>query len=120
MAIQIYGISSCSTVKRAAKWFEAAGCDVESNDFRRTPVSLEKVSSWVKAFGAKAMKNTSGGSYRALGTEKDQWDDAQWAHAFAQDVMLIKRPVIEKDGVPLVVGFRKSDEELRSLFGLEE
>jgi arsenate reductase len=61
---------------------------------------------WVEAFGVQKLKNTSGGSYRALPDAKSGWSDAQWIEAFAADAMLIKRPVIERDGVPVSVGFR--------------
>ena len=70
------------------------------------------------AFGAKAMRNTSGGAYRALGDEKKTWSDARWQEAFAADPMLIKRPIVEKDGVPVAVGFREDRyRELREQFG---
>ena len=55
------------------------------------------------------MRNTSGGAYRALGDEKKSWSDAQWVTAFNQDAMLIKRPIIERDGQPVMVGFRGDD-----------
>ena len=112
--LTVYGISSCGTVKKARKWLDAHGADHEWVDFRKTPVSGERVASWVASLGSKAMRNTSGGAYRALPAEKSDWDDAQWTEAFAADPMLIKRPIIERDGVAVQVGFRGSDEQIES------
>jgi arsenate reductase len=112
--LTVYGISSCGTVKKARKWLEAHGAAHDWVDFRKTPPSAERVHDWVVAFGAKAMRNTSGGAYRALGDEKKMWSDAQWEAAFAKDTMLIKRPIIERHGKPVQVGFRGTDEEFES------
>lgn len=110
--LTVYGISSCGTVKKARKWLDAQDASHEWVDFRKTPVSAERVASWVNTLGAKSMRNTSGGAYRALPADKADWDDARWADAFSADAMLIKRPIIERDGVAVQVGFRGTDEEI--------
>ena len=38
------------------------------------------------------------------------WNDAEWATAFSEDVMLLKRPLFVKDGVAVAVGFRNATE----------
>ncbi len=112
--LTVYGIPSCGTVKKALAWLTSEGVPHHFVDFRSTPPSPEQVARWTAALGAQAMRNTSGGSYRALGAEKDGWDDATWTGAFAADPMLIRRPVIEQDGAPVLVGFRGTDAELRA------
>jgi len=116
MGVQVFGIKTCDTVRKACKWFEANGVQVERIDFRANPPASDQVRDWVAHFGVKALKNTSGGAYRALPDAKKDWDDASWAEAFCKDPMLIKRPVIVRDGTPIGVGFRGSDEELRARF----
>jgi len=110
--MKVYGISSCGTVKKAIAWLRARGVAFEQIDLRNAPPSEADVQRWVAAFGARAMRNTSGGAYRALPAEKKDWDDERWASAFSADPMLIKRPIIERDGKPLKVGFRGDDEQL--------
>lgn len=112
MTIKIYGISTCGTVKKAKKWLDERGVGYEWSDFRQTPPAKSQVASWADAFGSKKMRNTSGGAYRALGEEKKAWDDAQWVDAFNADAMLIKRPIIERNGAPVMVGFRGDDAEI--------
>jgi arsenate reductase len=106
MALTIYGIPSCGTVKKARAWLDKKGVAHAFVDFRATPPSPTQVRAWVTAFGAKAMRNTSGGSYRALPDEKSTWSDAEWTKQFIEDPMLIKRPIVEKDGTPVAVGFK--------------
>ena len=112
--VVVWGIPSCSTVKKARAFLDDNGVAHRFADLRATPPSREAVARWVKAFGNKAMRNTAGASYRALPSDKETWADAQWIASFAADPMLIKRPVIEKDGAALVVGF-KPDELRRAL-----
>jgi arsenate reductase len=106
MALTVYGIPTCGTVRKARSWLDANGHAHTFVDLRQSPPARAQVDGWVARFGASALRNTSGGSYRALGPEKDGWSPEQWAAAFAADPMLIKRPVIERDGAPLQVGFR--------------
>jgi len=108
----VYGIPTCQTVKKARRWLADRGVEAEFVNLRSAPPSREHVSKWIDAFGSKPMRNTSGGSYRALPPEKKTWDDATWLDHFAGDPMLLKRPIIEKDGEPVLVGFRGSDEDL--------
>lgn len=87
-------------------------------DLRATPPSPETVARWVAAFGALPMRNLSGGSYRALGPEKEGWGDAAWTAAFAADPMLLKRPILEVDGRPALVGWTLPEEEIARRLGL--
>jgi arsenate reductase (glutaredoxin) len=103
--LTVYGIPTCGTVKKARAWLDGRGVKYTWVDMRTTPPDRARVTRWAKKLGAKALRNTSGGAYRALGPEKDTWTDAAWVDAFAGDAMLIKRPVIERDGEPASVGF---------------
>lgn len=105
----VWGIPSCGTVKRARALLDELGAAHRFADLRATPPLLATVARWVEAFGNKALRNTAGASYRALPAAKEDWSDAQWIAAFAADAMLIKRPVVEKDGAPVLVGFRPDD-----------
>lgn len=106
MSVVVWGIPTCGTVKKARAALEAAGISFVDRDLRAAPPSASDLERFLAAVGAKSLRNTSGGSYRALPPEKDTWTDAEWRDAFLRDPMLIKRPVIEKDGVVVGVGFR--------------
>ncbi len=107
MKITVYGIPSCGTVKKARAWLDAQGLDHDWVDFRTTAPEPARVARWVAAFGSGPMRNTSGGAYRELPAEKADWDQAEWTRRFQGDAMLIRRPVVEIDGQPALVGFKE-------------
>jgi arsenate reductase (glutaredoxin) len=118
MSIKVYGIPNCGTCKKAIQWLDDAGASYEFVNTKEQPPSLAETTAWVATLGSKPLRNTSGLSYRALTAEKQTWTDDQWAAAFAQDAMLIKRPLFLKDGVAVITGMRGKDADMRSKLGL--
>jgi arsenate reductase (glutaredoxin) len=113
MGIRVYGIPTCGTVKKARKWLAEQGIEHEWVDLREDPPPPDRIATWVATFGSKPMRNTSSGAYRALPVEKKGWGDDQWLPAFQGEVMLLKRPIVEVDGEPALVGFKLPDWEAR-------
>ena len=111
MALKVYGIPNCGTCKKAIAWLEENGIDYAFVNTKEQPPEKRAIASWVAELTARPMRNTSGLSYRALGDEKKEWSDEQWTKAFANDAMLLKRPLFEKDGKAVMVGFRAKEEE---------
>ena len=114
MSLNVYGIPNCGTCKKAIAWLENNDIAHDFISTKTEPPSREMIQAWVEALGSKPMRNTSGQSYRALGEAKKTWSDAQWVEAFAQDAMLLKRPLFVKDGTAVLVGFRASEAVLQS------
>jgi arsenate reductase (glutaredoxin) len=110
VSIQVYGIPTCGTCKKALQWLDAQAISYEFINTKEQPPSSEQIASWVKSLGYQPMRNTSGQSYRALDEVKDTWHDAEWVTAFSDDVMLLKRPLFVKDGHAIAVGFRNATE----------
>lgn len=118
MSLQVYGIPNCGTCKKAFAWLESNDIAYEFINTKEQAPSQAMIQDWVEALGAKPMRNTSGQSYRALGAVKDDWTDAQWVEAFAQDAMLLKRPLFVKDGTAVLVGFRDKEDVIRQKLGV--
>ncbi|MGQ9872268.1 Spx/MgsR family RNA polymerase-binding regulatory protein [Leptodesmis sp.] len=118
MSLQVYGISNCGTCKKAFSWLELNGVEYDFINTKDQPPSKAMIQKWVQELGFKPMRNTSGQSYRALGSEKDDWTEAEWVEAFAKDAMLLKRPLFVKDGKAVLVGFRDKDEVIRQKLGI--
>jgi arsenate reductase (glutaredoxin) len=102
--VLVWGIRTCDSVRKSERMLTEQGVVFERRDLRATPPERARIAQWMSVWGAKKMKNTSGGSYRALPADKDSWSDSQWLDAFAADPMLLKRPIIEVNGVAAVVG----------------
>ncbi|MGB3787935.1 MAG: arsenate reductase family protein [Phormidesmis sp.] len=111
MTLKIYGIPNCGTCKKAIAWLEDKDITYEFINTKEQPPNKPLIEKWVEALTARPLRNTSGLSYRALGEEKKEWSDQQWIDAFADDAMLLKRPLFEKDGEAVMVGFRAKEEE---------
>jgi arsenate reductase (glutaredoxin) len=109
-SIQVYGIPTCGTCKKALQWLDTQKISYEFINTKERPPSQAQIASWVKILGYKSMRNTSGQSYRALDESKDNWNEAEWVTAFSEDVMLIKRPIFVKDSIAIAVGFRNPAE----------
>lgn len=117
MTLTVYGIPTCGTCKKALQWLDHQAIAYEFVNTKDHPPSRALVTDWVKTLGNKPLRNTSGQSYRALGDEKQTWDDAAWIDAFSQDPMLLKRPLFVKDGRAVLVGFRATEAVLKETLG---
>lgn len=117
MPIQVYGIPNCGTCKKACQWLESRKIEYDFINTKEQPPSRDTIADWVESLGNKPMRNTSGQSYRSLGAEKDGWEDQEWIDAFAQDAMLLKRPLFVRDGKAVLVGFRAKEEVLLQALG---
>ncbi len=111
MILNVYGIPNCGTCKKATAWLDEQGVDYTFINTKENPPVKAQIEQWVAMLTARPMRNTSGGSYRAIGEEKKDWSDQQWVDAFSQDAMLLKRPLFEKDGKAVMVGFRAKEED---------
>ena len=117
MTLQVYGIPNCGTCKKAFNWLANNDIEYTFIDTKTDPPTRTLIQDWVKALGFKPMRNTSGQAYRALGDEKKDWGDDQWVAAFAENPMLLKRPLFIKEGKAVLVGFRAKEEDLQALLG---
>lgn len=111
-----YEYPKCSTCKAAKKELTQLGLDFEAIDIKATPPVAADLKAWMEATGLELKKyfNTSGNSYRALGL-KDKFDSLTVDEALellAADGMLIKRPLLIKDGKILQIGYKTPYEEL--------
>ena len=104
--VELYGISTCESCRKARKWLDAHSFAYDWVDLRESQPAEDMLNGWVSVLGSKRLRNTSGGSYRALGAKKQDWDETQWTQAFSHDPMLIKRPVLIVDGVARHAGFK--------------
>lgn len=98
MKLELFGIPTCDSCKKARGWLQQQSMTVEWRDLRAAPPGEDVIKSWVQGLGSKALRNTSGRSYRSLPEERSTWDDARWVQAFAADPMLIKRPILVRNG----------------------
>jgi arsenate reductase (glutaredoxin) len=106
MALVMYGIKNCDTVKKARAWLDAAGLAYDFHDFKTKGIDRATLAGWVAALGWEIVLNRAGTTFRALPDADKAVIDADKAVALmlAQPSM-VKRPVLVGPGV-LLVGFK--------------
>ena len=103
--MELYGIKSCDTVKKALKALDAAGRDVTFRDVRVTPLSAAEIDAFLAAFGEKLV-NRSSTTWRGL-SEAERARPA--AELLVEHPTLMKRPVI-RDGAKVTLGWGAAEQ----------
>ena len=99
MVIRLYGLTTCDTCRTALRALEAAGRSVERVDVRSDPDLAARLPGWLAALGAEALANTRSTTWRGLDAASRARLATDPAGLLADHPSLIKRPVIEADGV---------------------
>lgn len=108
----LYWYSGCSTCKKAKKFLDEHGVDVEIVELKTDPPGVETLADLHARSGLPLKKffNTAGQSYRNGGF-KDRLPDMSESDqiaALSADGMLIKRPILDL-GETVHVGFKQAD-----------
>ena len=83
--MKFYGYSGCSTCRKALQWLAARDLHAEMLDITQTPPSLSELELALAQLGRKRLFNTSGQSYRALGSATVQALDDRGRRALGRD-----------------------------------
>ncbi|MEO0495921.1 MAG: ArsC/Spx/MgsR family protein [Pseudomonadota bacterium] len=108
MTATIYGIKSCTTVRKARKWAEAEGLDHTYVEFAELGADIPAhIQRWFDKAGQDKVMNTRSTNFKALPEDERErmQNDADYAvQKLAEDPRMLKRPVLETErGV--VTGF---------------
>ncbi|GFE65892.1 arsenate reductase family protein [Litoreibacter roseus] len=95
--MELYGIKSCDSCRKALKSLERAGHTVTFIDVRAAPLSQDTLSKFHAAFG-DALLNTQSTTWRGL-NEAERGKDP--LALLAAHPTLMKRPVIQADALYL-------------------
>lgn len=105
MAIDVYGIPNCDTVRKARAWLDGEQIDYCFHDYKKLGVEKDKLARWAEAIGWEALLNTRGTTFRKLPeTDRADIDQARALALMQAQPSLIRRPVVEHPG-GLLAGF---------------
>lgn len=106
----VYGIKNCNTVKKALDWLNKANISYEFHDYKKAAISATKIKEWQEQVPWESLINKRGTTWRKLAPEVQAGVvDEKAASNLMQDyTSLIKRPIIEKDGI-LLLGFNEEE-----------
>lgn len=103
----VYGIKNCNTVKSALDWLKKKNIDFEFHDYKTEGISEAKLKAWTKQVGWESLVNKRGTTWRRLdeAIQKKVTSEASAIALMQEKTSVIKRPLIERDGKILVLGF---------------
>ena len=106
VAITMYGIKNCDTVKKARGWLDAYDVNYDFHDYKKSGIDRPRLERWCKQLGWETLLNRAGTTFRKLPEADKKAADARSAIALmlAQPA-LIKRPVLELED-SVLVGFK--------------
>ncbi|MFW5431761.1 MAG: ArsC family reductase [Methylophilaceae bacterium] len=107
--MKLYGIPNCSTVKKARVWLEENKVSYEFHDFKKLGVNQAMLNHWLKQQPWEKLVNRTGMTWRKLNdAEKaNVTDNASASALMIEKTSVIKRPILEKDGEVLCLGFNE-------------
>ncbi|MEN6670904.1 arsenate reductase [Psychrobacter sp. B38] len=98
MTITIYGIKSCSTMKKAFTKLDELGVSYDFHDYKKQGIDKETVQRWVNELGIEKVLNKRGTTWRKLTDEQKSEADASVDSAvdlLVEHTSMIKRPIVE-------------------------
>ena len=105
MTVNIYGIKSCDTMKKAFTWLDQAGISYRFHDYKKEGAPEKALRQWIRKLGWETVINRRGTTWRKLPEDARQNMDADTAVTAAlANPSLIKRPIIEQ-GTIVLAGF---------------
>ena len=116
MTIELFGLSVCSTCRKARAWLDERGIAHTFTDYRDHPIAAGQLGAWAEALGGwPKLVNRASMTWRKLPPEqKEPADDAAWTSLIEAYPALVRRPVVW-DGATVSVGF--SEKRFAERFG---
>lgn len=115
MAITLYGIPNCDTVKKARNWLDARATTYVFHDFKKNGLDRDLIESWLGDVAWDVLVNRKGTTWRALPDERKAaiTDSRSAMNLMLESPSIVKRPVLSIGG-RTHVGF--SDELYQQIF----
>ena len=104
----------CTTCQKAKKWLDEHGLSYTDRHIKNEKPTYEELCAWYTASGLPLKKffNTSGLLYKSMNLKEKlpTMTEEEQLQLLASDGMLVKRPIVVKDGTVLV-GFKQAQWE---------
>lgn len=109
--MKIYGIKNCNSVKKAVDHLNSRGIPFDFHDYKKEGISKDKLAYWSKEVGWESLLNRKGTTWRKLDEAHKEGikSEKEAIDLMASQTSIIKRPVIEKDGQIILVGYDEED-----------
>ena len=109
--MKLYGIPNCDTVKKARRFLDAHGVAYDFHDFKKNGVSAAMLENWLQQVGWQKLLKKTGPTWGKLpdAAKAAVQDNASALALMLAQPNIIKRPVLEKNGTVLALGFAEDE-----------
>ena len=106
VALTLYGIKNCDTVKKARAWLDARGVAYAFHDYKTVGIDEARLRGWAAELGWERLLNRAGTTFRKLPeADRQDIDENKAVALMLAQPSMIKRPVLDVGG-KLLVGFK--------------
>lgn len=109
----IYGIKNCDTIKKSLQWMKQNKVEFQFHDYKTQGITSDKLKAWTEQTSWENLVNKKGTTWRKMDESvKASTTNAEKAIELMQEnPSLIKRPIAERDGEIIAVGFKEEEWE---------
>ena len=106
MAITIYGIKNCDTMKKARDWLDDPGIAYDFHDYKTAGIDKKHLDAWCKELGWETVLNRAGTTFRKLpDADRADLNAAKAIALMLAQPSMIKRPILDL-GTKRLAGFK--------------
>jgi arsenate reductase len=110
VAIKIYGIKNCDTMKKARAALDKKRVAYDFHDYKAKGIDKVTLKGWATKVGWETLLNRAGTTFRKLpDKDKDGLTEKKAIALMLAQPSMIKRPVLELGGGKLLVGFKPEE-----------
>ena len=96
MALTMYGIRNCDTIKKARAWLEARGIAYDFHDYKVAGVDEPRLRSWAAELSWEKLLNRAGTTFRKLpDVDREGLDEDKAVALMLAQPSMIRRPVLD-------------------------
>jgi arsenate reductase len=111
LPVTLYGIRNCDTMKKAWTWLDRKGVAYAFHDYKKAGLDRATLEGWAARVGWERLLNRAGTTFKKLpDADRQGVDEARAIALMLAQPSMIRRPVLEADGV-LLVGFKPGEYE---------
>jgi arsenate reductase len=105
----VFGLKSCDTCSKAMAWLEEHAVAYEFRDIRGEGFDRERLKRWLASPSAALLTNRRSTTWRQLTAAEKELSETDPLGLLGRFPTLVKRPVLERHGQLLLVGFSASE-----------
>ena len=105
----VFGLKNCDACSEAQAWLQEHAVTYEFRDVRADGLDPERLKSWLSSPQAVLLINRRSTTWRKLSLAEKALSESDPAKILLQYPTLVKRPVLERHGRLLIVGFSANE-----------